>query len=131
MSRIDQIVEFYPSHLVIFDTCTYNGSPGTVAIIERENIAEYVPISTHTIPIHIVIDLITKKIHNLNVFMIGIVPESLQGFSDLTLYKEEEFTIEERSENIDLPFYNIQLTKTIQKVADEIIIIIKEIMQKA
>ena len=32
MSRIDQIVEFNPSHLVILDTCTYNGPPGTVAI---------------------------------------------------------------------------------------------------
>lgn len=131
MARIDEIVESHPSHMIILDTCTYNGPPGTVALIDRENIAEYVPISSHTIPIHIVIDLLIEKNPNLSVFMIGFVPESLEGITEFVLYKENEITLEERSNNIDLPFFDIHLTKTIKKVADKIIIIIKEIMQKA
>ncbi len=130
MSRIDEILEFQPSHMIIIDTCTLSKPPGTVAIIERENIQESVPISSHTIPIHIVIDLIIDKLPDLKVFMIGIVPESLDGFFELSLYKEDEYSIEERSEHEDLPFFKFNLTETIQIVADQIIEIVREIMQK-
>jgi hydrogenase maturation protease len=129
MDRIEDIVNFNPTHLVLLDTCTLNELPGTVAILERKNIHEYVPISTHTIPIHLVIDLITEKLSHLNVFMIGFVPESLEGFTELKLYKENDYSIEERSENKDLPFFEFNLTKTIQKSADNVIEIIKKIIQ--
>lgn len=130
MARIDQIVEFRPSHLVILDTCTLSGPPGTVAILERENIRDYVPISSHTIPIHIVVDLIVERLPGLSVFMIGIVPESLEGFTELILYKNDEFTIDDKNESEDLPFFDFQLTDTIKKVADNIIRIIKEIIKR-
>ncbi len=130
MSRIDEIVNFQASHLVLLDTCTLNRPPGTVAIIERENIKDTVAISTHTIPIQVIVDLLIEKIPHLKVFMIGIVPKSLVGFTELNLYKEDEYSLEERSENEDLPFFEFNLTPTIHKVADQIIDIIKEIIQK-
>ena len=130
MSRIEDIVNFKASILVLLDTCTLSKPPGTVAIIERENIKEYVPISSHTIPIHIVVDLILEKQPNLKVFMIGIVPESLEGFKELKLYKPDEYTLEERNENEDLPFFDFNLTETIQDTADQIIKIIKEIISR-
>ncbi|MFX1386155.1 MAG: hydrogenase maturation protease [Promethearchaeota archaeon] len=130
MSRIDDIMQFQPSHLVLIDTCTLNKPPGTVVIIERENIKESVPISSHTIPIHIVVDLLIKNLPDLKLFMIGFVPESLEGFTNLNLYKEDEFSLEERSEREDLPFFDFNLTDTIQKVADQMIDILKEIMKK-
>jgi hydrogenase maturation protease len=128
MSRIDDIIEFQSSHLVILDTCTLDKPPGTIAILERENIQEYVPISSHTIPIHVVIDLLAEKLPDINVFMIGFVPESLEGFTKLNLYKENEFSFEERSEDEDLPFFDFNLTDTIQKAADNVIKILKEII---
>ncbi|MFX0105055.1 MAG: hydrogenase maturation protease [Candidatus Hodarchaeota archaeon] len=130
MNRIDDIIEFQASHLIILDTCTLSKPPGTVAIIERKSIKEYVPISSHTIPIHIVIDLLIEKLPNLNVLMIGFVPESIEGFTKLEFYKEEEFSLKERSENKDLPFFKFNLTETIQKVADQIIAIIIKVMRK-
>jgi len=130
MSRIEDIIQFETSHLIILDTCTLNKPPGTVAIIERKNIHEYVPISSHTIPIHIVIDLLNEKLPDLNCFMIGFVPESLEGFTQLSLYKEKELTLVEKSENEDLPFFDFNLTETIKKSANQIIGIIKEIIQK-
>jgi len=130
MSRIEDVVKFQPSHLVLIDTCTLNQPPGTIAIIERKNIQELVPISSHTIPIHIVVDLFLEKISDLEVFMIGIVPESLEGFTKLSFYKENEYSLDERSENEDLPFFELNLTPTIKKVADGIINLIKEIMKK-
>ena len=128
MARIDDVVNFNPSYLILIDTCTLNKPPGTVAILERESIKEYVPISTHTIPVHIVIDLIVEKLTELNVFMIGFVPESLEGFQELKLYKQDELTLEERSDNIDLPFFELNLTKTLKTEADKLIEIIKKLI---
>ena len=42
MARIDDIINFDPSHLVILDTCTLERPPGTVAVLERENISDVV-----------------------------------------------------------------------------------------
>ena len=130
MVRIDQIIEFQPSHLIIFDTCTMNQEPGTVAILERENMCSYIPISTHTIPIHLVINLILEKIPNLSVFMIGIVPKSLEGFKDLKLYKNNKYSIEDKNINEDIPFFEVQLTDIVKKTADNLIEIIKKIIKE-
>ncbi|NHJ20843.1 MAG: hydrogenase maturation protease [Candidatus Lokiarchaeota archaeon] len=129
MARVDDVVNFNPEYLILIDTCTLNKPPGTISILERESIKEYVPISTHTIPVHIVIDLIVEKLSELNVFMIGFVPESLEGFKDLKLYKEETISLEERSNNIELPFFEINLTKTIKDEADKLIKVIKKLIQ--
>jgi len=128
MNRMDDIVNFRASHLIIIDTCTLKKPPGTIAIIKRKNIKESVPISSHTIPIHVVIDLIAEKLPEIQVTMIGFVPESLEGFTELNLYKENEITLEERSENIDLPFFAFKLTPTIQIAAEKIITILKKIV---
>ena len=129
MNRMDEIVNFQASHLILIDTCTLKKSPGTIAIIERKHIQESVPISSHTIPIHVVIDLIADRLPEIKVAMIGFVPESLEGFTQLTLYKENEITLEERSENIDLPFFAFNLTSTIQNAAEQVITILKKIVK--
>ena len=128
MARMDEIVNFNPSHLVILDTCTLKQEPGTISILERENICNYIPISSHTIPIHIVIDLLANKIQNLQVFMIGFVPESLEGFKELHQYREDELSLEELIRNIDLPFFEIHLTETMQRSADLVIKIIQKVI---
>ncbi len=130
MNRIDDIIEFHPTHLVLIDTCTLNKEPGTVAILNRSSMQAYLPISTHTIPIHIVVDLIIEKLPDLKSFMIGIVPESLDGFKTLKLYKEKEYSLTERSENEDLPFFDFNLTETIMYAADRLIELIKEIAKR-
>ncbi len=130
MARMDEMINFKPSHLVLFDTCTLNESPGTVAILKRDNIAESVPISSHTIPVHIVIDLLAEKLPGLKSLMIGFVPESLEGFDTLQLYKGGELSIEEINNNGELPFFEIQLTESNKKAADGMIEIIKKILDK-
>ena len=130
MSRMEEIVDFNPSHLVLLDTCTLNEEPGTVAILERENLQAYVPISSHTIPIHIVVDLLLEKIPKLDVFMIGVVPKSLDGFDELKLYKGKELTLVQKAENIDLPYFEIQMSEEIQEVADRLVQVIESIMKR-
>ncbi|MBD3254798.1 MAG: hydrogenase maturation protease [Candidatus Lokiarchaeota archaeon] len=130
MARVDEIINFHPSHLVILDTCDLKADPGTVSILEREHMQDHVPISSHTIPIHIVIDLIVQKLPDVDVFMIGFVPQSLEGFETLRLYKSDEYSIDDKNENENLPFFDFQLTPVIQNVADQMIEIIKELVEK-
>ncbi len=126
MSRIDDIVKFKPSHLVVIDTCTFKGEPGTVRLFEREQMRDYAPISTHTVPITIVIDLIAKQLPHLTVFMIGFVPETLEGFTDLKIYKEPELTLDERSQIPDLPFFELHLSKIVKNSADQLVYFLKK-----
>ena len=130
MSRMDEIITFKPSHIILIDTCTFDGPPGTVVILKRNDISDLVPISSHTIPVQIVIDLLHEKIPNLQSFMIGIVPESLAGFAELQLFKRGKYTFDELNENPNLPFFDIKLTDTIKVVADNLITIIKQLMEK-
>ncbi|MFX1498197.1 MAG: hydrogenase maturation protease [Promethearchaeota archaeon] len=130
MARVDEIVTFNPSHLIFLDTCTLNKPPGTIAILERNNISEHVPISSHTIPIHIVMDFILKQLPMLDIFMIGFVPESLEGFETLEFYNRDQIDFNKIGENIDLPFFQINLTKTLEKTAIEIINIIKKLINE-
>ncbi|MFX1556477.1 MAG: hydrogenase maturation protease [Promethearchaeota archaeon] len=130
MARIEEIINFNPSHLILIDTCTLNKPPGTVAIIERRHISEYVPISSHTIPIHIVIDLLLKKIPEMGVIMIGFVPESLQGFNDLKLYGGDEINFDDLGKNVDLPFFKLNLTNKVQNAALDVIEIIKKLIKQ-
>jgi hydrogenase maturation protease len=130
MTRTAEIINFKPTHLVLFDTCTLKEKAGTIILLERENICNYVPISTHTIPIHIVIDLILERLPDLRMFMIGFVPESLEGFNELVQYKQHELTIDDLSSNIDLPFFEINLTEKVKQSADQIIGIFKELISR-
>ena len=129
MARLDEIISFKPSHLILIDTCTLNQEPGTICILERENMYDHIPISSHTIPVHIVIDLLITKLPNLEVFMIGFVPESLEGFTELRQFKNEELTLEELNTNIDLPFFEIHLTETVRQSANMVIEIIRKLME--
>ena len=130
MARMDEIITFAPSHMILIDTCTYNGPPGTVAILKRKDISDLVPISSHTIPVQIVIDLLHEKIPNLHSFMIGIVPESLAGFDELLLFERGKYTFDELNDNPDLPFFDIKLTDTIKVVADSLIGALKQLIGK-
>ncbi len=130
MNRMDEIIDFNPSHLILIDTCTFYGPPGTVVILKRNDLANYVPICSHTIPIHIVIDLIIEKLPQVNAFMIGIVPESLAGFDELQIYECGKYTIDELNENPNLPFFDIKLSKTIQDVAHNLIKVIGNLIEK-
>ncbi|MBN1214840.1 MAG: hydrogenase maturation protease [Candidatus Lokiarchaeota archaeon] len=129
MSRINDIINFNPSVLIILDTCNFKGKPGTIVIIERNNMESLVPISSHTVPIHVIIDYLLTKINPLDVFMIGFVPKSMDGFTELILYNNGELTVDELNNNEDLPFFQFQLTEILKETANKVIKIIEKLIK--
>ena len=127
--RISEIQEFSPSHIVLIDTCTLNKPAGTVAILEKEDMYKYVPISSHTIPIPIFINILEEKLKSVIVFMIGIVPKSIDLSDPLVPYKENEIALDDYDEDPNLPYFEFKLTEEVQNAADSVVNMIKMILE--
>ena len=126
--RMEDILNFSPSHIVLIDTCTLNKPPGTVAILEKEDILNYVPISSHTIPIPIFINILEDKLKDVKIFMIGIVPKNIDLSEPLIPYKEGLISLDDYDENPELPYFEFQLSKEVQTAAESVIKIILNII---
>jgi len=128
--RMSDIQEFSPSHIVLIDTCTLNKPPGTVTILEKEDMFKYVPISSHTIPIPIFINILEERLEGVITFMIGIVPKSIDLSDPLIPYKENEIALDDYDEDPDLPYFEFKLTEEVQGAADSIVNMIKKLLEK-
>jgi len=128
--RMNEIIDFSPTDIVLVDTCTLNKSPGTVAILEKDDIQKYVSISSHTIPISIFINILKEKLNKPNVFMIGIVPKIITLSEPLIPYKEGEISLDDYDLIPDLPYFKFQLSKEVHMAAEFVIKMIINILNK-
>lgn len=119
--RMSDIIDFNPSHVILIDTCTLNKPSGTIAILEDENILNYISISSHTLPIPVFISILEEKIKGVCVFLIGIVPKVIDLSDPLVPYKEEEITLDDYDDNPDLPYFEFQLSKEVKNAANIVI----------
>ncbi len=128
--RMDDIISFSPTDIVMIDTCTLNKPPGTIAILEKDDIMKYIPISSHTIPIPIFINILENKLSDVKVFMIGIVPKNIELSEPLIPYKEGEISLDDYDLNPDLPYFEFQLSKEVQIAAEFVIKMIINVLNK-
>ena len=80
---VDQAIKLNPDNIVVIDAADFGGYPGEAKIISQENISE-VTLSTHMIPLNVVIKIITKDTKS-EVAFIGIQPKTIsfgEGLSD-------------------------------------------------
>lgn len=128
--RMDDIISFSPTDIILIDTCALNKPPGTVAILENEDILKYVPISSHTIPIPVFINILENKLSDIKIFMIGIVPKSIDLSEPLIPYREGDISLDDYDLNPDLPYFKFQLSKEVQTAAEFVIKIIINVLNK-
>jgi len=64
------IRDFKPTHVLLIDAANFNGEPGEGRIISPKMIVN-VSVSTHSLPLHVLIDYLKKSICE-NVVLIGI-----------------------------------------------------------
>lgn len=74
-SMTGEIRKFNPSHLLIIDAANLNQKPGTIELVNSENI-EGVSFSTHRLPTRIFMDYLVKSI-GCEVLILGIQPKSM------------------------------------------------------
>jgi len=74
-----EIERFKPRYLIIIDAALFeNGRPGDIIITSEESISEVnLVLSTHNIPLTLLIDLMKKTWRLEKIYVIGIYPKSM------------------------------------------------------
>jgi len=127
--RMNEIIEFKPDLLIIIDTCNSKDPPGTVIWVDETKFNDVVPISSHLIPIHIFIGQLKNKISNLSTYLLGINPFSLEFSENIDFFMPNRFNLDDYENDLDIPFYSFNLSNQMKKIAEEIIIFFKDILE--
>ena len=69
-----RIIDRGYSHIIIVDSVLVDGTPGTLLVINRDEISEYLFL-THSIPLKFIIDFLVNN--NIKVFVVGIIPKDI------------------------------------------------------
>lgn len=72
-----EIKKFRPSHIVIIDTAEMKEKPGTILVLDSNDIGSGVSFSTHKMPAKILVDYFVKSF-KCKVIVIGIQPKRLE-----------------------------------------------------
>jgi hydrogenase 3 maturation protease len=81
------IRDFQPTHVLLIDAANFNGLPGEGRIVPEKAIAN-TSVSTHSLPLHVLIGYIKKTICE-NVILIGIQGVNIEVGDGLTLEVEK------------------------------------------
>jgi hydrogenase maturation protease len=119
--RLSEIIDFQPELVLIVDVVDLKKPSGTVGIFEEDKMLNYLPISSHSLPLPVFVDRIKMGISGVDIKLVGICPYSLQFLDTYELYKEDIWTLDMKEENANIPFYSFNLTKEMEKVCIELI----------
>jgi len=76
-SFFGKILKMRPSHMLLVDTVLSGGRPGDILLLKGDELPLDRSLSTHTIPIRLLLELI-KQLTHVRVLIAGICPESLE-----------------------------------------------------
>ena len=119
--RLSEIIDFQPELVLIIDVIDLKKPSGTVGIFEEEKMLNYLPISSHSLPLPVFIDRIKRHVSGVDIKLIGICPYSLEFLDHFDLYQEDLWNLDMKEENPNIPFYSFNLTKEMEKVCKELI----------
>lgn len=87
-SFIEPITEFKPSHILIIDAALLNLKPGSSRLVEPDQMAERLPVSTHALPLKIFCEYLAKTT-NAKIALLLIQPGDTSFGEDLNAEVEE------------------------------------------
>lgn len=119
--RLSEIIDFQPELVLIVDVVDLKKPSGTVEIFEEDKMLNYLPISSHSLPLPVFVNRIQMGVPNLKIYLLGICPFSLKFLDSYQLYREDLWSLDMKEENPNIPFYSFNLTKEMEKVCKELI----------
>ncbi len=133
VERKNEIFEFRPDILLLLDTCQPNNSlqvtPGILQLHDESDFINWLPLSSHVLPIPVFISELKFSLPNLKSALIGIVPVSTDYTEEVLQYKPDIYSLDDYESDPDLPFYEFNLTPKIQKIADQLVDYLLEILK--
>jgi hydrogenase maturation protease len=119
--RFQEVVDFGPEALILIDAVDSGRPKGEVALYDDTQMMNYLPISSHSLPLPIFIDRCKRNIEGLTVKLLGIQPFSLKFLDHFALYMEETYSLSDKEENPNIPFYAFNLTEQMEKICETLI----------
>ena len=127
--RLSEILDFQPELVLIVDVIDLKKPSGTIGIFEEDKMLNYLPISSHSLPLPVFVDRIKSGIPGVDIKLVGICPYSLQFLDSYELYKEDLWTLDMRENNPNIPFYSFNLTKEMEKICVELIDVLSGVLK--
>ena len=127
--RLSEIVDFQPELVLIIDVIDLKNPSGTIGIFEEDKMLNYLPISSHSLPLPVFIDRIKMGISGVDIKLVGICPFSLKFLDTYQLYREDLWDLDMKENNPNIPFYSFNLTKEMEKVCIELIDVLNETLK--
>jgi hydrogenase maturation protease len=127
--RKEEILVFKPDLMFLIDTCDSGDPPGTLILADEKKLVNYLPISSHTLPIQLFITSFKSDLPGLQTYLLGVNPVSLLATEERFIYKPEKFDLDDFERDPNLPFFEINLTPEIYGIADKIIKFLEELLK--
>ena len=128
IERKREILEFCPELLILFDTCQPNfGEPEPseeLYLHHERDFVNWLPLSSHVLPIPVFIEELKSDIPNLKTVLIGVIPICTKHVEEVV----DEINLDNLEKNPDIPFFKFHLSPKIHKIADELVDYILKIL---
>lgn len=126
--RFTEIVKFNPELMILIDSVDSGKQPGSIAFYEDVQMMNYLPISSHSLPLPILVDRVKHALPQLSVKLLGIQPFSLDFLDNYTLFKEDVYSLDDKEKNPNIPFYAFNLSSQMEVICNELIEIFLEVL---
>ncbi len=127
-SRIKEIVDFHPDIMLIIDAIEGNNVNEGLFLFSEQQFVPIMPISSHSLPIHLVLKRIREKIELNSVYLLGIKPLSLNIAERFVQFQSNRISLDEFDDNLDLPFFEFNLSPEIESASKKLVDILVKIL---
>lgn len=87
-SFIQPIIEVHPSHVLLIDVAYMKTKPGEIRLVNPENILNYSPITSHTLPLRVFCEFLTKMT-KAKIGLLLIEPKDTKFGEEISLEVQE------------------------------------------
>lgn len=110
-SRIQEILHFNPDFMLLIDAIeTSQFDQERIFLVSEYQFVPILPISSHSLPVQLVLRIIREKIALPEVYLLGIKPRSLEIPDRFVQFEPEIISLDDFDENPDLPFFQFNLS---------------------
>ena len=120
-SRVLEVVEFKPDILLLLDAIEIENMPDGIFIGSESEFIPSLPITSHSLPVQLVFQLIRQQYDLPLVYLLGIHPESFEMTDRYIQFKPDVLSMEDFDENADLPFFEFNLSDRVEKVSADLL----------
>lgn len=127
--RLDEIIEFQPNLLILIDSVDSRSSPGTLKFYDDSQMLNYLPISSHSLPLPILVNRCKSAIPGLKIKLLGIQPFSLEFRDHYVLFEEQLYSLDAKEANPNIPFYAFNLTPEMELICKNLVSVLVEVLK--